>query len=1080
MPASVGSISAELTADVNHFVRPMREAQDAVKTFNRDAKDMQDRLKSVQDAMRKAGLAASGMTAGFIAAGRQLIMVASEAEETQGKFDVSFGEMAETVNNWADDLAASFGRSGLQIRQFAADMQAVLAPMIGNREEAARMSKALVQLTFDLASFHNMAEDDVMTRLRAGMLGSTEAVEALAINLRESELATEAANLGWSRSVSTLDENQKMLLRFNAIMRQSVDAQGDVIRTADSWSNQTRRLQGNIEEFTASLGEHLLPMATQVITSLNAILGSFNALDESTKGVIATLGAGAGGAVATFALLTTTTWALVAAVRALGTAFKGALGPVGLALLGVEAAIAIFAGMELATKTARAAAEEEIVGIEEAFENFNPIQAMQRSANRSAVERAMRQIYDPILQQTEEFNRQSDALLAQLEAAMAENRRRAAQAMIDWGSGIDDLIARYEDLKEQVFEVVELADAAPDQLRIQRDPQLEMVRELELEVELREEILRLSRETLAVKGIDASQQVILNAAIEEQTKELERARRELEIGEEARRLAEYRREFERINDQAQLLALQLEAEVVPMEQLLQSAEALVEQVRAMDDGTVTWLSSLIQAEALVERIRTAMEGLSPEQELIIDVRSRAERTQALFAAELESRGDAIAALQAARDRLRDFAEAQGGLASASLELLGLYNSLGAQIQRLQGTEAVVHDDAVRQQARVNAVLEAFADELSRVNPVLGEFGRAIEFSAERGFSLNMDRLIGSSIRTLFSVIAGLFDGTARQIEERIRSVPEPRQDALTIAGLFADFRNIGANQAAQVEALRELQRQQQSIDTSTVGGGVAGGIIGAIFGGPLGLLIGLAAGAGGARAAAQALLADDIAATEEEIVRLEELIVNARVELIDALGIGADNLASGIQQALDAASFAEFSQNLEQNVNNIIRRGLIQRFIGEALAPQIEGLAQMVQGALLGDEALNMNQVRQVLSEITGEAEGFFEVLDSMGILADEAERTASAFEQMRNVPTTFRAVLRRWEAVSPEAIPLGMAGMLGPNPEPVARGAGMVVNVNLNGDTFGLDDLEERVKMAVAEGTRSASLAQHGLAGAV
>src|SRR5690606_30990243 len=120
----------------------------------------------------------------------------------------------------------------------------------GNREEAARMSKALVQLTFDLASFHNMAEDDVMTRLRAGMLGSTEAVEALAINLRESELATEAANLGWSRSVSTLDENQKMLLRFNAIMRQSVDAQGDVIRTADSWSNQTRRLQGNIEEFT--------------------------------------------------------------------------------------------------------------------------------------------------------------------------------------------------------------------------------------------------------------------------------------------------------------------------------------------------------------------------------------------------------------------------------------------------------------------------------------------------------------------------------------------------------------------------------------------------------------------------------------------------------------------------------------------------------------------------------------------------------------------------------------------------------------------------------------------------------------
>lgn len=99
--------------------------------------------------------------------------------------------------------------------------------------------------------------------------------------------------------------------------------------------------------------------------------------------------------------------------------------------------------------------------------------------------------------------------------------------------------------------------------------------------------------------------------------------------------------------------------------------------------------------------------------------------------------------------------------------------------------------------------------------------------------------------------------------------------------------------------------------------------------------------------------------------------------------------------------------------------------------------------------------------------------------LTEETQKTIGA---MRGVPSIFRAVARRWDAVAPGSAPtIGVAQVFGgANPQPVARGSGVNVNVYVEGDTYGVDDLDERIRYATAQGARAASMAQHGTVGAM
>src|SRR5690606_5777881 len=141
--------------------------------------------------------------------------------------------------------------------------------------------------------------------------------------------------------------------------------------------------------------------------------------------------------------------------------------------------------------------------------------------------------------------------------------------------------------------------------------------------------------------------------------------------------------------------------------------------------------------------------------------------------------------------------------------------------------------------------------------------------------------------------------------------------------------NLDRNIAERQRLLQDLYRQQQAITTRTAGGAAIGGILGFLVGGPIGAAIGILLGGAGGRASAERDLGPQIEATERQIRELEAQIQGAVTDLINALGIAADDFASGIASAFQEADIAGFGERLRESVRDSIRQAMIQAFVSQ-------------------------------------------------------------------------------------------------------------------------------------------------------
>lgn len=238
------------------------------------------------------------------------IALASSMEETNAKINTIFGDSAATIHRWAETTKDSFGIGELTAKNYAAQVAGILSTDSKNltSEEITNISTSLVGLAGDLASFHNMNFDEVWGKLLSGLRGETEAIEALGIDLRVSNLA-EAFGMN-TAAWGELDQRTRLLNTYQYIMQETALAQGDFARTSDSYANQMRVLEENINSLKLALGESLLPVMTELVGMFNMLFAGGESTSEAMGNVGSTLGE-------TYASIETTTANALALVDAL-------------------------------------------------------------------------------------------------------------------------------------------------------------------------------------------------------------------------------------------------------------------------------------------------------------------------------------------------------------------------------------------------------------------------------------------------------------------------------------------------------------------------------------------------------------------------------------------------------------------------------------------------------------------------------------------------------------------------------------------------------------------------------------------
>lgn len=224
--------------------------------------------------------------------GKKSIDLASDLEEVQNVVDVTFGDGANKIEAFAQSASASFGLTELQSKQFAGTIGAMVKSMGLTDDAALEMSTSLVGLTGDLASFYNLDHQAAFDKIRSGISGETEPLKQLGINMSVANLEAYALSKGIKTAYDKMSEAEKVQLRYGYIMQQTTDAQGDFVRTQDSYANQVRILQNNLDTMAANIGSALIPALTSAVGWLNSLFagpGETNATQTAIDNAVKSL-----------------------------------------------------------------------------------------------------------------------------------------------------------------------------------------------------------------------------------------------------------------------------------------------------------------------------------------------------------------------------------------------------------------------------------------------------------------------------------------------------------------------------------------------------------------------------------------------------------------------------------------------------------------------------------------------------------------------------------------------------------------------------------------------------------------------
>lgn len=252
--------------------------------FNKGLDEAARRLSTAGNALM------AGLTVPLAAAGVASVNFSSDMQEAINKVEVAFGGAADSVKEWSSTTLNSIGLAQGTALDMAALFGDMATSMGYSQDAAAQMSMALVNLAADLASFKNIGIDQASTALKSIFTGETESLKELGVVMTQANLEAYALAEGYTTAYTAMDQAQQVAVRYQYVLANTQNAQGDFARTSDSTANQLRIFRESLKEAAATAGDELLPIITPIIGKLNELIQTFGDLDEGTQKAVVQTG----------------------------------------------------------------------------------------------------------------------------------------------------------------------------------------------------------------------------------------------------------------------------------------------------------------------------------------------------------------------------------------------------------------------------------------------------------------------------------------------------------------------------------------------------------------------------------------------------------------------------------------------------------------------------------------------------------------------------------------------------------------------------------------------------------------------
>ena len=194
--------------------------------------------------------------------------------ENVNLFQVAMGDYYDEAFAYAQLVNEKLGVDPSQWMRTQGVFQSIANGFGIAEEQAYALSKGLTELSYDLSSLYNESMESSALRLQSALAGEIEPIRRLGISITEATLKEFALSKGIDKSVESMTEQEKALLRTLKLIEGASDigAIGDFARTLESPANALRVLNQQVTQMKRALGSVLLPALVQILPYVQAFV----------------------------------------------------------------------------------------------------------------------------------------------------------------------------------------------------------------------------------------------------------------------------------------------------------------------------------------------------------------------------------------------------------------------------------------------------------------------------------------------------------------------------------------------------------------------------------------------------------------------------------------------------------------------------------------------------------------------------------------------------------------------------------------------------------------------------------------
>lgn len=311
----IRTVAVRIRADITDYEKKMKAAQ-------KQMKDTASRLESISSKMATVGSRMTTyITAPITAAGVVMAKFAMDAKESEDKFAVSMGSMANEARAWSEQLRKDLGLNSYSLRDQVSTLN-IMAKVAGFSEKAAwDLSKGIEELSLNTSSLFNKSLDETATKMKTIFTGETEPLREFGADISDNTVKVEAFKMGLIKQGQEMSNQQKILIRYALVTKQFAVAQDNLLNTKNSPANKLRILGEKAKYAATEIGTRLLPVVVKVIDFASNLLDAFNNLGsgfQNTTIIIAGLAAAMGPIIIVAAGVVSAITTLIGAIAAVG------------------------------------------------------------------------------------------------------------------------------------------------------------------------------------------------------------------------------------------------------------------------------------------------------------------------------------------------------------------------------------------------------------------------------------------------------------------------------------------------------------------------------------------------------------------------------------------------------------------------------------------------------------------------------------------------------------------------------------------------------------------------------------------